>query len=302
MWYLERVWAERNRRAVLLVSGSIILTVAVAGWRSGPHVSLSFLYLLPIMLAAAFLPRSLVVLLGVGCALLSAFFNPLDRSAVHLALAMLALAGCGLFVTELVRNRRLTLEGQERLKALVETSPAATMTIDERGFVEFANRAATELMAPADGKLVGVPIAAFLPDLYRALRGEEAPQGRAKKRCRGHRGNGEYFTADVCFSTFKEGSALRLAAIITDIAKEANASETFNSSFPEAHQPLPLNNREVDVLRCLVQGLTNNQIANRMKISADMVKHTVQQLFAKTNVRTRVLLVRVAIEQYRDLL
>jgi hypothetical protein len=33
--------------------------------------------------------------------------------------------GCGLFVGELVRNRRLSLESQARLKALVETSPAA---------------------------------------------------------------------------------------------------------------------------------------------------------------------------------
>jgi PAS domain-containing protein len=63
----------------------------------------------------------------------------------------LALVGCGLFVAELVRNRRLTLEGRERLMALVETSPAAIVTVDERGFIELANQAAVELMSPRDG-------------------------------------------------------------------------------------------------------------------------------------------------------
>src|ERR1022692_2867655 len=80
------------------------------------------------------------------------------------------------------------------------------------------------------------------------------------------------------------------------------ASGVSHSSDPDSHKRVELNNRESDVLRFLVQELTNNQIARRMEISGDTVKHTVQHLFAKTNVRTRVLLVRVAIEHYRDLL
>ena len=47
----------------------------------------------------------------------------------------LALAGCGLFVAELVLNRRLTIKGRERLKALVETSPAAIVTVDDHGII-----------------------------------------------------------------------------------------------------------------------------------------------------------------------
>jgi two-component system nitrate/nitrite response regulator NarL len=58
----------------------------------------------------------------------------------------------------------------------------------------------------------------------------------------------------------------------------------------------------MDVLRLLVQGLANKEIAARMEISESTVKNTLQQLFAKTNVRTRAQLVRVALEQYRDTL
>src|ERR1700685_3922103 len=256
MWRLERVWEERNRIPVLLASGAIILLVAVADWWTKPFVAFGVLYLFPIMLAAGFLPRWVIVLIGAGCALLSEVFSSLDQSAVRLGFETLALAGCGLFVAELVRNRRLTLEGREKLMALVETSPAAIVTVDERGFIQLANQAAVELMAPREKKLIGNPISAFLPELHHALRWEEAPQFRASMQCRGHRGNGETFIADVWFSTYREGTTPKLAAIIADVTEET-AADSSNMSPSERQERAPLTNREMDVLRSLVQGLSN---------------------------------------------
>jgi hypothetical protein len=40
-------------------------------------------------------------------------------------------------------------------------------------------------------------------------------------QCRGHRGNGDTFTADVWFSTYKEGATPKVAAIITEVTEEA---------------------------------------------------------------------------------
>jgi PAS domain S-box-containing protein len=258
------------------------------------------------MLAAAFLPRWIVALLGAACAGLAEIFSSLNESYVRLAFETLALAGCGLFVGELVRNRRLSLESQERFRALVETSPAAIVTVDERGFIELANRAAVELMAPRGGQLLGDPIAAYLPDLHHALRWEEAPQFRASMQCRVHRGTGESFTADVWFSTYKEGPSPKLAAIIADVTEDAagEASETGDASSDSADRPerAQLNSRETEVLRLLVQGLANKEIAARMEISESAVKNAIQQLFSKTGVRTRSQLVRVALEEYRNLL
>jgi PAS domain S-box-containing protein len=300
MLRLERVWEDSNRTAVLLASAAIILFIAVADWWTKPFVAFGFLYLFPIMLAAGFLPRWALALVGAGCAVLSEVFSSLARSPVRLAFETLALAGCGLFVAELVRNRRLTLETRERLKALVETSPAAIVTVNDRGFIELANQAAVELMAPRDGQLVGNPVSAFLPELHHALRWEEAPQFRASMQCRGHRGSGESFTADVWFSTYKEGRAPKLAAIIADVTEETAA----NSSLAHGDQQerVTLTDRETEVLRSLVQGLANKEIATRLDVSESTVKNTLQQLFAKTSVRTRAQLVRVALEQYRDLL
>ena len=301
MLSLERLWHDRSRAPVLTISGTIILIIAAVDWWTKPYVSLGFLYLFPIMFAAAFLPRWLVALLGVTCAVLAEVFSSLEPSFVRLSFEALALAGCGLFVGELVRNRRLSLESQARLKALVETSPAAIVTVDERGFIELANRAAVELMAPREGRLIGDPIAAFLPELHHALRWEEAPQFRASMQCRGHRGDGESFTADVWFSTYKEGPVPKLAAIIADVTEEAvtGGANTNTSELPER---AILNNRETEVLRLLVQGLANKEIAAQMEISESAVKNTIQQLFAKTGVRARSQLVRVALEQYRNTL
>jgi PAS domain S-box-containing protein len=299
---LERVWEERNRTPVLLASSVIIAIVALVDWWTKAYISLGFLYLFPIILVAAFLPRWAVVLLAAGCAVLAEVFSSLDPSVVRLAFETLALAGCGLFVSELIRNRRLTMEGQARLKALVETSPAAIVTVDERGFIELANQAAGDLMMPRDGNLVGAPIAAFLPELHHALRLEEAPQFRASMQCQGHRGNGESFTANVWFSTYKEGTAHRLAAIIADASEETPVSSFISTSISTSeNNGLPaLNTREMDVLRLLVQGFANKEIAARMEISESTVKNTLQQLFGKTNVRTRAQLVRVALEDYRE--
>jgi PAS domain S-box-containing protein len=295
---VDRVWEESNRTPVLLASGAIVAIVALVDWWTKPYVSLGFLYLFPIILAAAFLPRWALVLLGFGCAALAEAFSSLEPSDIRLAFETLALAGCGLFVSELLRNRRLTIGTQARLEALVETSPAAIVTVDDRGFIELANHAASDLMAPRDGKLVGVPIAAFLPELHHALRLEESPQFRASMQCQGHRGNGEMFTANVWFSTYKEGTAHRLAAIIAETAEESPASLFLPTSENDGRSAL--NPREVDVIRLLVQGLANKEIAARMEISESTVKNTLQQLFAKTNVRTRAQLVRVALENYLE--
>jgi DNA-binding CsgD family transcriptional regulator/PAS domain-containing protein len=304
---LEQIWEERNRALVQMISWAIIAVVALVDWWTKPYVSLGFLYLFPIMFVAAFLPRWVVVLLAAGCAILAEVFSSLDPSPVRLGFETLALAGCGLFVAELVRNRRLTLEGEARLKALVETSPAAIMTVDEYGFIELANQSAIDLMAPRDGQLAGAPIAAFLPDMHHALRwdsrrpkgpsyvniSDDGPQFRTSMQCHGHRGNDESFTADVWFSTYRVGQRMKLAAIVADVAEDAFAPAS-------DREPVALNGRELGVLRLLIQGLANKEIAARMEVSEGTIKNTLQQLFAKTNVRTRAQLVRIAFEQYRD--
>ena len=180
---------------------------------------------------------------------------------------------------------------------MIETSPAAIVTVDELGFVELANQAASELMAPRDGQLLGSPIAAFLPELHFALRWEEVPQFRTSMRGHGHRDSGETFTADVWFSTYKEGAHRKLTAIIADVTEEAIQPDIIES---DDHELAGLSAREVEVLRLVVQGLANKEIASDLGLSESSVKNTLQQLFGKTGVRTRSQLVRVVLERHRS--
>jgi two-component system, LuxR family, sensor kinase FixL len=304
MAHLELIWDRRHRAAILSASGALLVAIAAIDWWTKPYFSLGFLYLFPIMLAAGFFPRWAIVLLGLACAVLTERFSNLDPADSHIRLGFeaLALCGCGLLTFEVLRNRRLSQEAENRVRVLVETSPAAILTINEGGLIQLANHAATELLAPRDGKLIGEPIAAFLPELHHALRPEEGPQFRASMQCRGHRGNGESFLAEVWFSSYKQGKAPKLAAIIADVTEEQTVSGGHSPTSLDEQERPTLSSRELDVLKLIVQGLSNKEIATRAGVSESTVKNTLQQLFGKTEVRTRSQLVRVALERYRDLL
>jgi two-component system, NarL family, nitrate/nitrite response regulator NarL len=56
--------------------------------------------------------------------------------------------------------------------------------------------------------------------------------------------------------------------------------------------------RQRTVLRYILDGLTNKEIADRIDASETAVKASIQELFSKAGVRTRSQLVRVAIEQF----
>lgn len=72
---------------------------------------------------------------------------------------------------------------------------------------------------------------------------------------------------------------------------------------PEIAEPAAapvFNERQRKVLRFVLEGLSNKEIAWRLQISESYVKAILQSLFQKTGVRTRGQLVRVAFEQYED--
>jgi DNA-binding NarL/FixJ family response regulator len=71
--------------------------------------------------------------------------------------------------------------------------------------------------------------------------------------------------------------------------------ELLRRALERAQGPVPDQRRSF-----VFEGLANKQIADRLQISETAVKASLQQLFAKTGVRTRSQLVRVALEQYRD--
>lgn len=300
---LDSFWNQTNRLPVLLTSAGIIVTIALVDWWTKPYVSLGLLYLFPLMLAAGFLPRPALLMLGFLCALLSEIFSSLDPTwrISRLILQTLALAGCGLFTSELVRNRRLNGERQQRLRALVETSPAAIVTIDGNGIVELGNQAAAELLVPTGANLVGQSIDRFIPALRNALQRNGSAPFRTSMQCQGRRDNGDTFVAEVWFSAYQEKGIPKLAAIIADVTEEQDTGASSGPTVSVMERPT-FNSRQVAVLRLVFEGFTNKEIAARLGITASAVKNTLEQLFTKSGVNNRSQMVRVALERYRDLL
>jgi DNA-binding NarL/FixJ family response regulator len=68
----------------------------------------------------------------------------------------------------------------------------------------------------------------------------------------------------------------------------------------EPSQSPMFNERQRKVLRFVLEGLSNKEIAGQLQISESYVKSILQSLFQQTGVRTRGQLVRVALENYPD--
>jgi DNA-binding NarL/FixJ family response regulator len=71
-----------------------------------------------------------------------------------------------------------------------------------------------------------------------------------------------------------------------------------NESSTPVENAKSLTDRQRQVLRSILDGLTNKEIATRIQTSEAAIKASIQELFLKAGVRTRSQLVRVAIERY----
>lgn len=76
------------------------------------------------------------------------------------------------------------------------------------------------------------------------------------------------------------------------------AVQVLAESFSQPHLPGGgLTEREIEVLGCMVEGISNSEIADRLVISQGTVKFHVSNIFQKLGVKNRVEAVRAAIEQ-----
>jgi PAS domain S-box-containing protein len=238
---------QAGRFKVLEVTAGLVALIAFADWAVGNGFSLGGLYILPVMLAAIVLTPLEAAVLAVFCAFLRSQFDTPGshiETILRFVFASLAYFCSGLFVTMLVRNRELVLdhleniqreqslrsEAQQQLRALVESSPAAILTLDGNGIILAANNAAKELFTIADADaLPGRDISKYLPVLSDALRFQIGPEAfRTAAQCQGRRENGEMFLAHTWFSSYVSGKDERLAAIVVDSSEEMRDREEQN--------------------------------------------------------------------------
>ncbi len=92
-------------------------------------------------------------------------------------------------------------------------------------------------------------------------------------------------------------SAIR-SAFIGRMTLSPEATQVLAQSLSQAHLPgNELTPRERDVLRCMVEGMNNTEIAGKLVVSLGTVKFHISNIFQKLGVSSRVEAVRLAIEQ-----
>jgi two-component system sensor kinase FixL len=241
------IYASANRIRLIVLAGVLIAAIAVADWATKPYISLGFLYLFPIMILGGFLSRTQIFGVALVCAVLQEAFSnlPENEAVIRLLFSSAGFVGTGLFISELIRNRQITmkhveeLEGQiklredaeEQLRSLIESSPAAIVTIDSVGKVLLANEAAQHLLAPAGEPLPGQEINSYLPALQTVLKTQQPRVFRTTLQCTGQRSDGEIFLAGVWFSTYATISGPRLAAIIVDLSEDLRNREDLSLDY-----------------------------------------------------------------------
>ena len=228
------------------LAGLLIAIIAAIDWRVDLNFAFAFLYLLPILLAGTVLSRGQVVLTALLCTVLSDFFDPfpfaLATSLPQDILVFAALAGCGLFSCEVTKRSRREAEdrhrvelevtarreAEEQLEFLIESSPAAILTMGADFLILRANPAAYRLLGLGQGELPGRSIRQYIPALGRVSPSEPHQTFRTEMQCRGVRGNGEVFLANVFFSTYSTALGPRLAAMVVDASEDLRDREESN--------------------------------------------------------------------------
>lgn len=237
----REVWARfldplfnLTRRTVFIIVGVMIALIALADWYVERNLSIGVLYTFPIVFAAMTFRRSEMVVLTIVCTVLREHLAPFSWGPdvqQRMFYTALSYGGVGLLLNEIARNRRLMLSHYRELRdqierrrtaeaqfeALVQSSPAAIITLDPGGRIEMANSAAEQIFAVERGGLLGRVGADYLPVLADLVHKDASGiVYRATTTGVGRRSNGESFHAYVWFSTLPSSSGNRLAAIIVD--------------------------------------------------------------------------------------
>ncbi len=245
---LLTIYSRTNRKTLLAAAAVLTCVIAIVDWYTRPFISIGFLYLFPMMLISGIFRRWQIVVASVVCAILQELYSnlPFETAIPRLVFSWIGFAGTGLFLFELLRNRRIVLahleeienqsrqrrEAEEQLQMLVNSSPAAILTVGTSGEILLANDAARELFSSEVEDLRGKPIGNYIPALNNALQSGQSCLYRTAIQCRAQRADGKPFLAGTWFSTYPaQSGGNRLAAIVVDLSEELLSREDLSLDF-----------------------------------------------------------------------
>jgi two-component system sensor kinase FixL len=221
--------------AVLACCAVLIAAIAFADWRIEINVTLGFLYIFPLVLLGTILNWWQLVFAAAFCTLLSDGLDPFpgDMESARDLLIFLTLTITGLLSLNVTKSYRREMESlaalraaEEQLEFLIESSPAAVLTMTADGEILLANPTAHRLLGVATGMLRGKRITRYVPALGSVPPIDETPRiFRTEMQTRGQKESGEIFLADVFFSTYHTPAGPRLSALLVDASENMRERE-----------------------------------------------------------------------------
>jgi len=187
---------RRSSRAAALYAAVLIAVIAVTDWRVEINATLGFLYIFPMVLLGTVLGWWQLILAALFCTFLSDRLDPfpMEMELARDGLIFLTLSVTGLLSLSLTKSYRREKEGlavrraaEEQLKFLIDTSPAAILTMKAAGEILLGNPAAHRLLGVTDGSLSGRNITRYIPALGSIPSGDETAKiFRTQMQTRGH--------------------------------------------------------------------------------------------------------------------
>jgi len=224
-----------SARTAIAYAAALIALIAITDWRVEINATLGFLYIFPMVLLGTALGWWQIVAAALFCTMLSDRLDPfpMEMELARDVLIFLTLSVTGLLSLNLTKSYRREKEGlaiqraaEEQLKFLIETSPAAILTMAAAGEILLGNPAAHRLLGVTQGSLSGRKIARYIPALGSIPSGDETTKiFRTEMQTRGQRDNGDVFLADIFFSTYGTPAGPRLAAMIVDTSEHLRERE-----------------------------------------------------------------------------
>jgi signal transduction histidine kinase len=213
----------------------MIALIAVTDWRVEINATLGFLYIFPIVLLGTVLNWWQLILAALFCTFLSDRLDPfpVDMESARDILIFLTLAVTGQLsfgLTKSYRREKESLAAQraaeEQLMFLIESSPAAVLTMTAEGEILLGNPAAHRLLAVPEGSLRGQKITRYVPALGSIPSiNKSARIFRTEMQTRGQRETGEVFLANIFFSTYQTPAGPRLSALLVDTSEHLRERE-----------------------------------------------------------------------------
>jgi PAS domain S-box-containing protein len=220
---------------VLAQAAALIAMVALADWRLVFNATLGFLYMFPMVLLGTVLRWWQLIIAAAFCTFLSDRLDPFpsDLQLPRDTLIFLTLVTTGFLSRGVSKGyRRVEKEvvarrsAEEQLEFLIESSPAAVLTMSADGQILLANPATHRLFGVPPGSLPGRRITRYVPALGSVPSIDESAKiFRTEMQTRGQRENGEVFLADVFFSTYRTAAGPRLAALLVDASEHLRERE-----------------------------------------------------------------------------